>query len=178
MMPRTIEINKVSMSNAATLLQLSRETFFDAFLRLNNPADMEAYASTAFTFDRFERELNNPYSDFYFALVGGSIAGYIKLNYNSAQTDLQDPNALEIERIYVLNKFQGRQIGKQLIDLAIQTAINKKLKYVWLGVSEHNTKAINFYNSKGFVQFGSHPFMLGSDEQTDILMRRPIQPSP
>ena len=171
-MPHSIEIKKINFSDAATLLQLSHKTFFDAFLHLNNAADMEAYASTVFTLDRLERELNNTNSDFYFARVDGSIAGYLKLNYNSAQTDLRDPNALEIERIYVLNEFQGRQIGKQLIDFAVQKAIDKELKFVWLGVWEHNTKANSFYQSKGFVQFGRHPFMLGCDKQTDILMKR------
>lgn len=173
-MPYPIKIKRVTISDAATLLELSRKTFFDAFLYRNNPADMEAYASTAFTIPKFEQELNNPDSQFYFALISGEIAGYIKLNCNTAQTELQDPNALEVERIYVLQEYQGQQIGKQLIDFAVQTAIDKNLSYTWLGVWEHNTKAINFYKSKGFKQFGSHPFILGNDKQTDILMRKEL----
>jgi ribosomal protein S18 acetylase RimI-like enzyme len=173
-MALSIEIKRVTVSDIDTLLMLSRKTFFDAFLHTNNSVDMEAYASTAFTLQKFEEELNNTGSEFYFALVESNIAGYIKLNYNTAQTELQDPAALEIERIYVLNEYQGRQIGKQLINFAIDTATNKKLNYVWLGVWEYNTKAISFYKSKGFEQFGSHPFILGSDEQTDILMRKEL----
>ncbi|WP_454802652.1 GNAT family N-acetyltransferase [Mucilaginibacter phyllosphaerae] len=173
-MNNAVTIVRVSLNDANTLLELSRKTFFDAFLSTNNPADMEAYASTAFTLPKFQFELINPNSAFYFALVDNEIAGYIKLNYVDAQTELQDPDALEIERIYVLNDFQGQQIGKQLINLAIQTAVDKNLKYIWLGVWEHNTKAIKFYRSKGFEQFGSHPFMLGSDKQTDILMKKEL----
>jgi ribosomal protein S18 acetylase RimI-like enzyme len=48
------------------------------------------------------------------------------------------------------------------------------LQYLWLGVWEHNQKAINFYERNGFVTFGSHNFMLGNDKQTDLLMRRSI----
>ncbi|MFD0764994.1 GNAT family N-acetyltransferase [Mucilaginibacter lutimaris] len=165
------DIRQVTLADADTLLTLSRKTFFDAFLPTNSPEAMEAYASKAFTPAKFEQELNNPDSQFFFALVDGTIVGYIKLNYRTAQTELQNPEALEVERIYVLNDFQGRQIGKQLIDFAIQTAKAKSLKSVWLGVWEHNNKAIKFYKSKGFEQFGSHPFMLGNDKQTDILMR-------
>ncbi|MBD1384816.1 GNAT family N-acetyltransferase [Mucilaginibacter rigui] len=170
-MPLSVEIKKVTIADIDTLLNLSRKTFFDAFAHLNNAADMESYAANAFIKQRFEEELRNPGSEFYFALFEGNIAGYIKLNYNTAQTELQDPAALEIERIYILNEYQGKQIGKQLIDFAIDTAISQKLSYVWLGVWEHNTKAISFYKNKGFEQFGSHPFMLGSDEQTDIMMK-------
>lgn len=170
----SIQITRVNLADAEALLHLSRKTFFDAFAHLNNAADMEAYASKAFTLKRYEKELSNPDSQFYFAVVGNTIAGYIKLNYNTAQTELQDPNALEVERIYILQEYQGKQIGKHLLDFAIQTAIDKKLKYIWLGVWEHNNKAISFYKSKGFTQFGSHPFLLGTDEQTDILMRKEL----
>jgi len=173
-MNSSIQIKRVSLADTETLLNLSRKTFFDAFAHLNNAADMEAYASKAFTLKRYEEELSNPDSHFYFAMVDNAITGYIKLNYNSAQTELQDANALEVERIYILHEHQGKQIGKHLLDFAIQTAIDKKMAYIWLGVWEHNNKAINFYKSKGFTQFGSHPFVLGTDEQTDILMRKEL----
>ncbi|NLA43929.1 GNAT family N-acetyltransferase, partial [Candidatus Saccharibacteria bacterium] len=39
------------------------------------------------------------------------------------------------------------------------------------GVWEHNDKAIRFYEKLGFRPFGEHLFMLGSDPQTDLLMR-------
>ncbi|MET3979930.1 ribosomal protein S18 acetylase RimI-like enzyme [Mucilaginibacter sp. UYP25] len=171
-MPHILEIKAVGLADAATLLALSRKTFFDAFLPTNSPAAMEAYASKAFTLPQFEKELSTPDSQFYFALVNGAPGGYIKLNYNSAQTELQDAKAVEVERIYVLDEFQGKQIGQQLIAFAMETAVEKNLKYVWLGVWEHNTRAIKFYKSKGFEQFGSHQFMLGDDEQTDILMKK------
>jgi ribosomal protein S18 acetylase RimI-like enzyme len=173
-MASSIQIKSVTSADTEMLLNLSRQTFFDAFAHLNNAADMEAYASTAFTLQKFEEETSSPDSEFFFAVIDNIKAGYIKLNYNAAQTELQDPNALEVERIYILQKYQGQQIGKHLLDFAIQTAIDKKFKYVWLGVWEHNNKAISFYKSKGFEQFGSHPFMLGTDEQTDILMRKEL----
>jgi ribosomal protein S18 acetylase RimI-like enzyme len=46
--------------------------------------------------------------------------------------------------------------------------------YVWLGVWEHNTRAIRFYEAHGFSPAGSHDFFLGSDRQTDIIMRRSL----
>jgi ribosomal protein S18 acetylase RimI-like enzyme len=169
-----IEIKQVGAGDVDTLLALSRKTFFDAFAHLNNAADMEAYALTAFTTQRLKEELSNPDSRFYFAVIDNTIAGYIKLNYNTAQTELHDPNALEVERIYILQPYQGQQIGKHLLNFAIQTAISANLSYVWLGVWERNIKAISFYKSKGFEQFGSHPFMLGNDKQTDILMKKEL----
>jgi len=99
-------------------------------------------------------------------------AGYIKINFNDAQTEYKDKNALEVERIYVSGEHHGKQIGKQLLDFAINTARSKQFAYVWLGVWEHNGKAIGFYKHHGFEPCGSHDFMLGDDKQTDLLMKK------
>ena len=48
-------------------------------------------------------------------------------------------------------------------------------EYVWLGVWEENTRAIGFYERQGFVAFDKHIFRLGQDEQTDIMMKRPVE---
>jgi ribosomal protein S18 acetylase RimI-like enzyme len=45
-------------------------------------------------------------------------------------------------------------------------------KYVWLGVWEENSRAINFYKKNGFIEFDKHIFKLGDAEQTDIMMRK------
>jgi ribosomal protein S18 acetylase RimI-like enzyme len=173
-MSNTAKIIKAEIADVGPLLNLSRKTFYEAFLHMNDPLNMDTYASAAFTEQRFKQELNNPDSEFYFAIVEDKLAGYLKINYKNAQTELKDPVALEVERIYVLGQYQGQQIGKQLLSFAVQKAINAKLEYVWLGVWEHNIKAISFYGSKGFEQFGSHSFMLGNDKQTDVLMKKKI----
>ncbi|MDN5289371.1 MAG: paiA 2 [Mucilaginibacter sp.] len=169
-----ITIQQATITDADTLLTLSRETFFHFFAHLNDPANMEAYASKAFTPQKTQAELSNPNSSFYFAMLDGQITGYMKINFGPAQTELQDNQALEVERIYVLAEYHGKKIGHQLLDFALQTAKDQELKYVWLGVWEHNLKAIGFYEKHGFKVFGSHDFMLGSDQQTDLLMKREL----
>ena len=80
--------------------------------------------------------------------------------------------ALEIERIYVLGEHHGKHIGKQLLHFAIDIAVDKQFNYIWLGVWEHNNKAIGFYERNGFAVFSSHEFLLGDDRQTDLLMKK------
>jgi len=94
------------------------------------------------------------------------------LNYADAQTEFKDTNALEVERIYVSGEHHGKRIGKQLMDFALDIAHNKHFEYVWLGVWEHNEKAMGFYQRYGFEVFSSHPFLLGDDLQTDLLMKK------
>jgi hypothetical protein len=37
---------------------------------------------------------------------------------------------------------------------------------------EKKTRAIKFYKKNGYVEFDKHTFVLGEDEQTDILMKK------
>jgi len=169
-----IIIQPVRPSDIDALLSLSLKTFYDAFEHLNNPEDFEAYTSVAFTREKLLLEINNPDSAFYFAMIDDENVGYIKLNYASAQTEFKDNDAVEVERIYVLASQQGKQIGQQLINFAIAKAVEDGLKYIWLGVWEHNINAQRFYERSGFKAFSSHQFVLGKDVQTDILMKREL----
>jgi len=119
-------------------------------------------------------ELSNRGSEFYFAQLGNRVIGYLKINSEQAQTELQHEHALEIERIYVLQEFQGRKAGQFLYEKALDIARLKTVRFIWLGVWEENHRAISFYQKNGFVAFDKHIFRLGDDEQTDILMKRSV----
>jgi GNAT superfamily N-acetyltransferase len=56
----------------------------------------------------------------------------------------------------------------------IEVAKENSVKFIWLGVWEHNPRAIRFYEKNQFVVFDKHIFMLGDDAQTDLMMRREI----
>ncbi|MDB5124103.1 MAG: paiA 2 [Mucilaginibacter sp.] len=167
-----VTLRKVELDEAGLLLDFSKKTFYDFFAHLNEPANIEAYALVAFTPQKMQEELSNPNSEFYFAMLNGQVAGYLKLNFADAQTEFRDEKALEVERIYVSGEHHGKHIGRQLLKFAVDTAINRQLDYVWLGVWEHNYKAIGFYQHHGFEVFSSHEFLLGDDRQIDLLMRR------
>jgi ribosomal protein S18 acetylase RimI-like enzyme len=167
-----ITIKKVKLTDLNALLMFSTKTFFDAFFHLNKRDDMFAYAARHLTADKLRQELSNPLSHFYFAFIDQEIIGYVKLNLGAAQSDLQDAQSLEIERIYVSRFYQGKQVGKRFLHLAMRMAKKNKLQYIWLGVWDKNHKAISFYKKHGFEQFGQHDFMLGNDLQCDVLMRK------
>lgn len=171
-----ISIRQVRADEAAQLQSISRQTFYDAFAAVNTEQDMQKYLDENLSIAKLTDELNEPGSLFYFALDNENIIGYLKLNFGNAQTDLKENDGLEIERIYVLQTYQSAKVGQRLFEHALQIANQQNANYIWLGVWEHNTRAISFYERNGFVTFGKHSFMLGNDEQTDILMRRPIAP--
>lgn len=94
------------------------------------------------------------------------------LNTGEAQSEPEDKSALEVERIYVLQSAHGTGVGQALFETAIRQAKEGHHPYLWLGVWEHNPRAIRFYERNGFEVYGEHTFVLGGDPQRDLLMKR------
>ncbi|HRG53619.1 MAG TPA: GNAT family N-acetyltransferase [Bacteroidia bacterium] len=166
-----ITIRQATSSDLETLQLLSRQTFFEAFSSENTPEDMQSYLDKSFNDQQLTQELKNPDSAFYFAMSDQKEIGYLKVNEGAAQTELKNLQALEIERIYVKKEFQDKKVGQLLFEKALELAKLQGAPYIWLGVWEKNLKAIRFYKRNGFVEFDKHIFKVGTDEQTDLLMK-------
>ena len=164
-------IRLATSSDLGDLLHMARTSFLQAFTAGNKPENVTAYLSEAFTLEKFTAEMEETASTFFVAESEGELIGYTKVNQTPAQTDIQDPESLEISRLYVLEEHLGSGIGKKLLDTAIDFAKQNHKKYLWLGVWEHNPRAIRFYEKNGLRKFGSHPFPFGDEIQTDFLMR-------
>ena len=166
-----ITIERVRLTNIDQLQKIGKQTFLETFASSNTKEDMAKYLEESFSIDKLTNELNDRTSEFYFAILGNNVIGYLKLNYGQSQTELKDKEALEIERIYVLQEFHGKNVGQLLFEKGMQVAKDINATHVWLGVWEKNPKAIRFYKKNGFVEFDKHIFILGTDEQTDIMMK-------
>ena len=154
-----------------TLASIGRQTFFETFCDTNSPENLEKYLERNFNPGQIAEELNHPESRFFLARIDGQVAGYLKVNTGAAQTEPQDRRAFEIERIYVKKAWYGKQVGPRLMEHALQLAREQRSAYVWLGVWEHNHRAIRFYKKYGFEVFDTHVFRIGDDVQTDYLMK-------
>lgn len=170
-----LKIEKCEKDNLDLLIEISRETFISTFEDSNTEENLKEYIEKAFNKNKMYEELLNENSVFYILYDDKIPVGYLKLNEGEGQSDIKDLNSLEIERIYVVKKFQSMGIGKILLDKAIEVAINKKKEYIWLGVWEKNEKALAFYKKNDFAIISEHSFFMGNDEQLDYIMEKDLK---
>ncbi len=173
-MREDLQIRLTESSELANLRALAEETFVQSFGHQNTIDDMKAYVGEAFTIDHITKEYHDPHSRFFFATMQEEVIGYLKINVESAQNESLLENAMEIERIYVKADFQGNQVGRRLLSFVMDLASKEHYSFVWLGVWDQNHRAIEFYQKNGFEVFSSHQFLLGQDEQTDMLMKKAV----
>ncbi len=169
-----IKIIRVTSKQQQELQNICRTTFLETFSESNSQENMRQYLDSSFSMDQLEMELNHPSSEFYLAYVEGIAAGYLKINWGEAQKEDMGATALEIQRIYVLRHYHGKKVGQLLYQKALDVAEEKKFNHVWLGVWEKNLRAIRFYQKNGFAEFDQHVFVLGTDQQRDILMKKRV----
>ena len=169
-----IKVRKIGIAEVENLREISIKTFEETFAEQNFKEDMQKYLIENLNVEKLSEELSNPNSEFYFAENNSEVLAYLKLNTGVAQTENQTENALEIERIYVLKEFLRMKIGQLLFEKALDIAKQKQVDFIWLGVWEHNERAIKFYEKNAFEIFGKHDFVLGSDIQTDLMMKKRV----
>lgn len=169
-----ITMRLATVQDAEQLQLIARQTFFETFAAQNTQENMNKYLEGDLSLPKLNAKLDNAGSAFYFASLHNQLIGYLKLNFDQSQTELQDNSAVEIESIYVLQAFKAKKVGHLLYQHAVAVAKERQAAYLWLGVWEQNFKAIAFYEKNGFVPFDKHLFTLGDDVQTDIMMKLSI----
>lgn len=60
--------------------------------------------------------------------------------------------SLEIERIYIKNSFQKHGLGKHLLNKAIEIALERNKKNIWLGVWEKMKMPLPFIRKWGLFR--------------------------
>jgi len=170
----TLLFKKATPTELDVLRDLHIRTFRDTYGEFNTEEDMQLHIDTIFSPERLLADMEDPRIGYYLAYLDDVAVGFTRVNHAGVQTDVNDPKSLELERIYVDKEWKGRKFGDQLIEHSMGLARSAGLDYLWLGVWEKNLPAQRFYERNGFTIFGTHHFILGSDPQSDWLMRKDI----
>lgn len=169
-------IRKANIKDTEVLAQIGWQSFYDAFADhpKNAPEDMKTYMDEAFSAEAISRDLADEDAIYFVAEFDEKIVGYAKLKKNSREDCVSGENPLELCRLYSLNEYIGKGIGKALMLESLKYAEENAHDFFWLGVWEYNLRAQEFYKKFGFEKCGEHVFQLGSDPQTDWVMQKKI----
>lgn len=169
-------IRPATTADLATLVAVARQAMFDAFSPEKYPGNpVQAYLDEAVTPEVYAQELTDRRATFWLAETDeGEAVGFLKLRRHAPPRRMPERNALEIVRIYLLDRHVGRGWGRQLMQHCLDYARQQGHRAVWLGVWEHNRTARAFYEKMGFVAFGWHVFPFGGEAQRDVWMWRAV----
>ena len=163
-------IRQAEPSDAAVLAQLAESTFRAAFGDVNTRANMDAFCARAFGEAMQAREIGDPAVETIVVESGGELVAYAQMRRHRAPPCVTGPQPIEILRFYVDGRWHGKGLAQELMSHLLARARAGGAETMWLGVWEHNPRAIAFYRRFGFTEVGDQPFRLGDDYQTDLVM--------
>jgi ribosomal protein S18 acetylase RimI-like enzyme len=169
-----VTTRRATPADAALLASLAATTFSDTFGADNTADDMSLYMAASFGESIQRDELLDQRHTIFFAERGDAVAGYVMLRDGPAPDVVGEADAIEIARLYATKAFLGEGIGATLMQRCLDEAEARGRSTIWLGVWEHNARAIAFYRRWGFADVGATTFMLGHDRQTDRVMARRV----
>lgn len=161
-----IEIRLATVDDLRDLRRVAIETQVNTFGIHNSPENMKAFLREAYDVKQFEKEFSEPGSCYYLACEEAELAGFLRLRQNREVEHVLGTNTIELQRLYVLKKYQGKKVGALLMQTVLGYARDHRFEWMWLGVWERNFKAQEFYARWGFERFSEHVFWMGTDPQT------------
>jgi ribosomal protein S18 acetylase RimI-like enzyme len=169
------KIIQATDEHAPIVTSLGTKIFVATFGPHNTDEEMEKYLNDAYTHELQLKEINDPTMLTFVVYDNDTPVGFCQLRLNQHSYDfIGDPDAIEIQRIYVDMDCKRKGFGSKLMEHAVQKSIELGKKTIWLGVWEFNPNAIRFYEKHGFRTVGSHIFKVGKKEDTDLIMIKDV----
>jgi ribosomal protein S18 acetylase RimI-like enzyme len=168
-------IRRGAPDDAAALAAFAVRTFTDTYSEFNRPEDLRAHLDAAFGVAQQTAELTDPGAITLIAESPEGFVGYAQLRRGPTPKCLTVDDPVEVQRFYVDRPAHGTGVAARLMAEVHRAARELGGRHVWLGVWEHNPRAIAFYRKAGFVDVGTHDFHVGPDRQTDRVVVMPIR---
>lgn len=157
-MQREVSIRKATSADVGLISSLSIVTFYEAYFEQDDPHDLANYLIETFSVEAIAAEMDSLVSTYHIAFRLGKAVGYAKLRNGDPHESVTSRNAIELQRIYLVERVWGTGIGEILLDHCIAEARAMGKQVLWLGVWEENLRGLSFYRKHGFERVGTLTF--------------------
>jgi diamine N-acetyltransferase len=166
----TIHYRNAGIEDALALNRLFDSVFCETFAHLYRREDLDAFLAS-FTIGDWEAQLGDQAYAFRIAEANGEAVGFAKLGPLKSAI-ASDPSGLMLEQLYVANGHHGSGIARELMDWTLDEARRRGSTALYLTVFIDNQRARRFYERYGFETAGRYDFMVGSQADEDIVMKK------
>ena len=167
-----LTVRRASEGDVGALALVGSATFLETYaLTLPGP-DIVRHCAKAHVPEVYARWLAAPDCAAWVAEAGTTVVGYAVLTPSALPGVL--PGDLELQRIYLLSRFQGTGGGRALVEAVAAEAHRRGGARLTLGMYAENRPALAFYTRMGFEQIGTREFRVGDRLCADYVLGRPL----
>ena len=159
-------------SDAAALAHLGAQSFTETFGHLYSSENLAAFL-TNHSEERWLKELCDPAFAIRLGESDGQAVAYAKLGPPSLPFEPRG-KPVELRQFYVLSGWHGQGAAQELMAWVIDEAQRRGGEELYLSVFVDNHRARRFYERYGFEAIGRYDFMVGTQADEDIVMRKKL----
>ncbi|WP_339873465.1 GNAT family N-acetyltransferase [Olleya marilimosa] len=153
-----IKIIKATSEDSDLIATLGQQTFRESHGNSAPKEDIDRFILNTYNTDTIFKEFENKKALYHLLYYDNQLAGFSKIQLQTPNANISNENISKLDRIYLLEAFQGKQLGVKLLDFNIALSKQHNQNGLWLVVWVENKKAIQFYNKMGFKIAGAYNF--------------------
>lgn len=165
-------IRRAEAADAGALALIGAATFLETFAGILNGRDIVEHCRVQHAPSIYGGWLADPAVAVWLAETQTPPApvGYALIAPSKLPLDDVSETDLELKRIYLLSRFHGGGVGRELMNHAIAEARARGARRLLLGVYAGNQRALAFYARNGFYQVGERLFEVGGNPYADNML--------
>ncbi|HEX8561936.1 MAG TPA: GNAT family N-acetyltransferase [Flavobacterium sp.] len=153
-----VSIIKATADNYQSISKIGNISVAEAHRGSCPDEDLNDYLQRNYNDEAIFREIGDPDNLYNIIYYDKTAIGFSKLILNAKHANISEENVAKLDRIYLLNEFQGLKLGYELLRYNVDLAKLNDQAGIWLYTWIGNEKAIRFYAKCGFKIIGSHRF--------------------
>jgi ribosomal protein S18 acetylase RimI-like enzyme len=140
-----LKVIKATPKNIPEIQEIANKSWAETYKNILSKEQIDYMLTTMYATDVLKAQMENVNYNFYICINSDISIGFIafELNYNNLPKT-------KIHKLYILPDFQGKGIGKILLDKSIKYALQNCNTTLVLNVNKQNS-AKYFYEKMGFT---------------------------
>ena len=170
-----VHIRKAQASDAAALAQLAEQTFIATYGPHCDHNMVHEHCQKNFGVSQQLAEIENEHCITLLQFVGNELIGFMQMKQTDAPPCVQgitEVNTICLHRYYVTQKWHGKGVALILLKHANEYAKASGAQAMWLGMWQHNQRALAFYQKHGFEIVGEVEYQFGKVIENDKVLFR------
>lgn len=144
-----VHFEPITPETYTSYIEVGTQAYNQHYLHLWLNGNSSPYIEGSFTMAVLEKEDDDDNTILYRILSNQKAVGVLKITLNAALASFSKKEALYIDKIYILNEYSGKGIGKKALQFVTLRAKKMQKEIVWLDTMQKGP-ALDFYVKNGF----------------------------
>lgn len=171
-----LQLRAAIANDALCLSVLAMQVFLDTYATDGIRPAIAREVLSGYSEPVFAEAISNPGTHIEVAELKGHLVGFAQVTFSAAHPLAPPGSQSELLRLYVHEPFTGAKVGTRLLAKAEQIAAAHGATVLWLTPWVHNHRALAFYDSRGYTDFGLTHFTFEGESHENRVFAKFIQP--